>query len=301
MLIRKYLFPINIIRTRPSSLQLIILMKSTNLTFDLKKSLGPNSIPIYILKVFNYFFSIHLSNIFNLCFETGIFSLIFARLQSSSRFIKKMILYFIKITDLFPYYQFLAMYSFLDDNNLISDRQFGFRAENSTNHALISIPEFIKKKLDEINLVGGIFIDLEKAFDTVNFDILCNALPYYGFIGKILSPIKSFLDGRKQTVSINGFESPFQPLNFGVPQCSTLGPLLFFIYINDFKYSLSNSISSHFADDTCIIYSSKRLKSLENIINNDLKSASQWLQSNRLFLNRDKTKLIIFHSKQKKN
>ena len=100
-------------------------------------------------------------------------------------------------------------------------------------------------------------------------------------------------------VSINGYESGNLPLNCGVPQGSTLGPLLFLLYINDFRFSLQHSSSSHFADDTCIIYSSKKIQLLEAAIN-DLKCVTQWLNANRLSLNVDKTKLIIFHSKQKK-
>ena len=73
--------------------------------------------------------------------------------------------------------------------------QFGFQAKYSTNLALISITEFIKKKLDKSNVVGGIFIDLEKAFDTINFNILYNKLPYYGFRGKIVSLLD---DGNRQ-------------------------------------------------------------------------------------------------------
>ena len=81
------------------------------------------------------------------------------------------------------------MYSFLDDNNLIYNRQFGFCSNYSTNHALISITGHIKKSLDDGNLVGGVFIDLE---NTVNYEILCNKLPYCGFKGKIELLIKSF-------------------------------------------------------------------------------------------------------------
>ena len=182
---------------------------------------------------------------------------------------------------------------------MIYNRQFGFHSNYSTNHSLNSITEHIKKSLDDGNLVGGVFIDPEKAFDTVNYEILCNKLPYYGFRGKIELLIKSFLNNRKQLVSINGYESGNLPLNCGVPQGSTLGPWLFLLYINDFRFSLQHS-SSHFADDTCIIYSSKKIQLLEAAINNDLKCVTQWLNGNRLSLNVDKTKLIIFHSKQKK-
>ena len=142
----------------------------------------------------------------------------------------------------------------------------------------------------------------------LNFFVSCVGLSgYLAFfvrIVRILGPImgvdtlKSFLNNRKQLVTINGYESGNLPLNCGVAEGSTLGSLLFLLYINNFRFSLQHSSSSHFADDTCIIYSSKKIQLLESAINNDLKSVTQWLNANRLSLNVDKTKLIIFHSKQ---
>ena len=117
---------------------------------------------------------------------------------------------------------------------------------------------------------------------------------------ELIKLIKSFLTNRKQYVSINGFESEKLDVTCGVPQGSTLGPLLFLIYINDLRLSLKFSTASHFADDTCIIYRSKKLKTLESDLNHDLKLCSEWLNANRLSLNVDKTKLLLFHSKKKK-
>ena len=251
----------------------------------------------------------NLSRIFNLCFETGIFSdlckiakvIPVHKKDDPSFCVNYRPIYLLPIVSkILEKLIYKRMYSFLDDSNLIYNRQFGFRSNYSTNHALISITEHIKKSLDDGNLVGGVFIDLEKAFDTVNYEILCTKLPYNGFRGKIELLIKSFLNNRKQLVSINGYESGNLPLNCGVPESSTLGPLLFLLYINDFRFSLQQSSSSHFADDTCIIYSSRNIQLLEAAINHDLKYATQWLNANGLSPNVDKTKLIIFHSKQKK-
>ena len=153
--------------------------------------------------------------------------------------------------------------------------------------------------IDSGNIVGGVFIDLQKAFDTVNHDILCEKLSYYGFRGISKLLIKSFLTNRKQYVSINGFNSTEKNVICGVPQGSTLGPLLFLLYINDLHYSMKYSIASHFADDTCITFSAKKIKTVETVLNCDLKILSDWLKANRLSLNVNKSKLILFKSKRK--
>ena len=192
------------------------------------------------------------------------------------------------------------MYDYLDKNNLLYLRQFGFRAKHSTNHALISITEAIKSHIDTGNYVGDVFIDLQKAFDTVNHDILYEKLAYYGFRVNCQLLIKSFLSNRQQYVSINGFDSCKLDVKCGVPQGSTLGPLLFLLYINDLQLSLNKSTASHFADDTCITYAGNKMKSLETVLNHDLKITCDWLKANKLCLNIDKAKLLIFKSKQKK-
>ena len=278
-------------------------------SLDINKSLGPNSIPVYILKVFNNFFSENLSKIINISFETGIFPdlckvakviPIYKKenplLCSNYRPISLLPIF----SKIFEKIIYKRMFCYLTKNNFIYKRQFGFRENHSTNHALISITETIKADIDKGNVVGGIFLDLQKAFDTVNHTILCSKLSYYGFRGKINDLIQSFLSNRHQYVTINGFDSSQLEIKCGVPQGSTLGPLLFLLYINDLRYSLKKSIASHFADDTSITFSSKKIKTVETILNTDLKSISDWLKANRLSLNVDKSKLLIFRSKQRK-
>ena len=110
--------------------------------------------------------------------------------------------------------------------------------------------------------------------------------------------IKSYLANRKQYVSLNGFDSEIKNIDCGVPQGSSLGPLLFLIYINDFRLCLNETKSAHFADDTFILYNSKKLKTIETIVNTELKEVAKWLNLNKLSLNAGKTEFIFFHSRQ---
>ena len=189
---------------------------------------------------------------------------------------------------------YTRIYSYLTKKKLIYSKQFGFRSNYSTNHALISITEHIRKLLDNGHYVCGIFVDLEKAFDTVNHKILCEKLDHYGLRGNVNKLIKSYLENRKQYVAINGFDSEIRNLLCGVPQGSSLGPLLFLIYINDFRLCLNQCTSGHFADDTVIMYNSKKAKTIETVVNTEQKQVSKWLSLNKLSLNADKTELIFF-------
>ena len=116
----------------------------------------------------------------------------------------------------------------------------------------------------------------------------------------ILISYYSFLYNRRQYVSINGYESEKCEVKCGIFQGSTLGPLLFLIYINDLIFCLHNAAVSHFADNTCITYSSKDLNSLKKVINSDIREVMEWLNSNRLSLNVKMSKLLLFQSKQSK-
>ena len=140
------------------------------------------------------------------------------------------------------------MYKFFSDNNLIYSLQFGFRQKYSTVHALISLTENTRKNLDKGNIGCGIFFDLQKAFDTVEHDILLSKLKHYGICGH--EWFKSYISNRKQYVSINGYDSNLADTKFGVPQGSVLGPLLFLIYVNDLNQALKFCKVHHFADDT---------------------------------------------------
>ena len=158
------------------------------------------------------------------------------------------------------------MYKFSSDNNLIYPLQFGFRQKYSTVHALISLTKNIRKNLVEGNIGCGIFVDLHKAFDTVEHDILLSKLEHYGIRGLANEWFKSYLSNRKQHVSINGYDSYLADVKFGVPQRSVLGPLLFLVYINDLNPALKFCKVHHFADDTNLNDFSKSVIDLINML-----------------------------------
>ena len=277
---------------------------------DDKKSPGPNGIPVFLLKKFQHFFSFWLAKLINLSFETGVFPdlLKFAKITPLHKKESKLDFHNYRPISLLSVYSkifekliYSRVYAYLVKYNLISSKQFGFRSKHSCNHAIISLTEHVKKLIDEGQIVCGVFVDLEKAFDTVHHEILCDKLNAYGLRGKINELFKSYLSNRKQYVSLNGFDSSMEYVTCGVPQGSTLGPLLFLLYINDFRLCLTECSSGHFADDTFIIYNSRKLKTIETVINYELKHVIKWLRLNKLSLNADKTELIFFHSKYNKN
>ena len=134
------------------------------------------------------------------------------------------------------------------ENNIIYPLQFGFRQQYSTFHALISLTEDIRKNLDNGNLGCGIFVDLQKAFDTVEHDILLAKLEHYGIRGMENNWFKSYLFEGKQFVPINGHISNQTSVKYGLPQGSVLGPLLFLLYINDVNLAIKFCKVHHFAD-----------------------------------------------------
>ena len=190
---------------------------------------------------------------------------------------------------------FKRVYDFLEKHKRIYNLQFGFRSKHSTNHALIDITESIRAALDKKRIAGGIFVDLQKAFDTVNHEILINKLNYHGIRGKVNEWFLSYLTNRIQYVSILGFDSGIKYIKHGVPQGSVLGPLLFLIYLNDLHHAIKFSKVYHFADDTNLLNISDKPSQLQKQINIDLKLLYKWLLANKISLNCAKTESIIFY------
>ena len=161
------------------------------------------------------------------------------------------------------------------------------------------LTEEIRKKLDSGKFSCSVFIDLQKAFDTVDHNILLRKLELYGIRGIANNLFKSYLSNRNQYVYYSNSKSIFRRILIGVPQASVLGPLLFLIYINDLCNSLHYSETSLFADDTSIVYSDFSHKNIENRINSDLENLFNWLCANKISLNVTKTKILLFRNVHK--
>ena len=158
------------------------------------------------------------------------------------------------------------MLDFIGKNNIFSDSQYGFRKKKSAETALLDFTNYTYGGLTAKQNVGSIFMDLSKAFDVIDHSILETKLEHYGFRGIFLKLLMNFLKNRKYFVSVNGLKSDINTVNIGVPQGSTLGPLLFLVYINDMKNSSKLLKFIQFADDTTLMYRSKCIVQLNNIL-----------------------------------
>ena len=189
------------------------------------------------------------------------------------------------------------LYNYLTKFDLFSDTQFGFRKFHSTAGALLDCTNEWYINLDRkmFNLV--VLIDLKKAFDTVDHQILLSKLELYGIKGQAINLLKSYLTNRKQRCQIRNSFSSEHLIKCGVPQGSILGPLLFLLYINDLPHCLSKTKPRLFADDTNLTASANSMTDLEAAVNSDLENLRKWLIANKLSLNVAKTEFILIGSK----
>ena len=246
-----------------------------------------------------------LSIIFNRCIHDGIFpqSMKSAKVipvhKGNSKLITSnyrpisLLPIFSKIFERLIYDQFM---NYIDKHNILSDLQFGFQKNKSTEHAISSILSNINKASHNNQSSYCIFLDFAKAFDTVNHDILIEKLNYYGMDKQTLALFTSYLANRKQLVDINGTPSKTGTIKHGVPQGSILGPLLFLLYINDIAQSSEILKNFLFADDTTVFYSDDPSNpKTEDTLNTELDKVSCWLAANKLSLNVKKSNFLHFH------
>ena len=189
--------------------------------------------------------------------------------------------------------------SFIDKYNILFKYQFGFRKDHSTELAILEITDILKTSIDNNLITCGVFLDFSKAFDTVNHEILLRKLHKYGVRGKALDWFTSYLTNRTQYVKLGNVESNSLQIVCGVPQGSTLGPLLFLLYINDLANSSDMLSFRLFADDANIFYATKTSRDLEAVMNSELQKVIDYCNLNKLSINMKKTNFMIITSPQK--
>lgn len=192
------------------------------------------------------------------------------------------------------------LYTFLTKYNILNDSQYGFRKGLSTELAVLELQDRIAQSIAKKEWCIGVFLDISKAFDTLDHKILLAKLNHIGLRGNTLDWFDSYLSGRKQYIHYENAKSSLKTITSGVPQGSILGPLLFLIYINDLTCIISKGNPILFADDTNILYNHPNLNYLTNIVNDELTLIVQWFTANKLSLNTNKTNIMIFRTPQRK-
>ena len=187
--------------------------------------------------------------------------------------------------------------SYLEDNNLLVKQQHGFRKQHSTESAILQFVSNVYKCLEEKHFVVGIFIDLSKAFDTIDHNILLYKLNNIGIRGVTHRLFQSYLCNRTQSVYCNKKYSQIQHISQGVPQGSILGPILFLVYINDIINASTKIDFTIYADDTTLLMKDTNILTLHEIVTTELNNIDLWIKSNNLKLNVNKTSYIFFQNR----
>ena len=191
--------------------------------------------------------------------------------------------------------------NYLTSKSILCPHQYGFRKGLSTFDALNSMTSDIFAALDKHKSVIGVFVDFQKAFDTVPHELLLKKLSHYGIRGCILKWFESYLSDRTQRTIYEGSQSLPLPVTYGVPQGSVLGPILFLLNINDISNAFNKFKVVLFADDSSFYIIGSDIKSLIIEANSELDKFYEWSIANRLSVHLDKTKFILFTKKRRKN
>ena len=189
------------------------------------------------------------------------------------------------------------LFNYISCFKLLQNSQFGFRSNLSSYMAILEAYNKIVTDLDNKKHSLGIFLDLSKAFDTINHDILLHKLSHYGVRGNALEWFRNYLTNRSQFTIFDRHNSCNLNVSYGVPQGSILGPLLFIIYINDIVYSSKFFKFILFADDTNLLASHSDPHELIKTANMELTDISSWLNANKLSLNVNKTTYMLFRNR----
>ena len=270
--------------------------------FNQNKSAGNDNVGNFIIKRVSKEIVKPLTRIFNLSISTGI-------VPEKLKIAKVIPIYKKKDAEVFSNYRPVSLLpcfskilerlvfdkcmNFMNTNDILNDKQFGFRSGHSTSMAIIELVDKINIAVENNKSTIGIFLDLSKAFDTIDHNILLYKLEYYGFRGIVLEWFKNYLSNRKQYVSYNSSDSQLKDIVCGVPQGSILGPLLFILYVNDITSTSKILDFLLFADDTTILYSHNDIDSQISVVNTELKEVGNWFKANKLSVNASKTNYMM--------
>ena len=194
---------------------------------------------------------------------------------------------------------FNQLYDYVSHNNLLTNYQSGFRALHSTVTSLLNFIDKWRFSNDKGQINGVVFVDLKKAFDTVDHSILLSKMKRYGLNKLTLRYFRSYLENRCQSRFVNDHLSHKLPVNCGVPQDLTLGPLLFFIFINDLPNCFNTGTAAMYADDTIVTFNAVDTANLQSQMNTELVNLDNWLIANKLSLTVSKTEFMLVTTRQK--
>ena len=189
---------------------------------------------------------------------------------------------------------------YLENNNYFTENQFGFRKNKSTSSALTTVLDDVIGQLNRSETGIVAFLDFQKAFDTINHSLLLNKIKNAGVGNNTLRLLQNYLYNRKQRTKLHSEVSTLRDVSVGVPQGSTVGPLMFIIFINDLPNVLMNAKAVMYADDTVLYCSHVSKKLVRKGMQSDLDRVQNWCNRNRLTLNVKKTKIMTFMSDHKR-
>ena len=277
-------------------------------SLNIKKSCGPDGIGPRLVKDNMYLLCEPLTYIYNLSLMNGIvpdklkIAKIIPLFKKGDEHLAcnyrpiSLLSIFDKILEMLVYRR---ISNFFKKHNVLYKHQFGFRNNYSTTLALLDVVDTCYKNLDQYNKIIGIYFDLQKAFDTVDHNILLHKLYAYGIRGVMYDWVKNYLTDRKQFTFVNNVSSDVGIVSCGVPQGSVLGPLLFLIYVNDISNAVPNDKLKLFADDTNLFVYGSSLSNIEVDANHYLKQMELLFIKNKLSLNIKKTSYTVFDSRCK--
>ena len=270
------------------------------------KSPGPNGIPLKYIRMSAQIIAPILAKLFNSCIQSGTYPEILKISQNIPLFKSgakdqccnyKPISLLSPISKIFEKCLYERLYSYFEKNKILSPQQFGFKQNSSTSDAVRQLHNIHTENLDSKKSTCSVFLDLKKAFDTVDHSILLKKFERYGVRGLPLQILQSYLCNRYHYTEIINVKSSYSPVKRGVSQGSTLGPLMFLIYVNDLPMA-SNLDTKLFADDTVLTMLHQCLTTLRHDINEELRKIDNWMKINKLSINYAKTKSVLVTAKK---